>query len=122
MSNLKFVYIRNEWKKRDITIVSNLVREGDKNIVTCGWAFRSNHDQFIKREGKKLAIERMNSNDPNYSFSFEIKEPKFFDITTIILNKIVTSESTPKKYLRDLEYDLEYFTECAVNGAPHKIW
>ena len=55
--NLKFLYVRNDYKKRDITIASNLVKEGDKTVIKFGWAFRHKKDKFIKKEGRDRAVE-----------------------------------------------------------------
>jgi hypothetical protein len=111
MSNVKCFYIRNEWKKRDITIVSDLFSDKDgKSYIKFGWAFRSNHEkQFIKREGRKLAMERMNSNDVNYSAWFEVSEVKFTSIIADIIRIIMNKETTPQKYIPDLVDDLWYF-------------
>lgn len=124
MSNMKFMYVRNDWKKRDVTIVSDLFTEGDKTFVKCGWAFRCNHDKFIKREGRRLAIERMNTSDPNYSASFEItpSDVKFFKIGAEILSIILQKETTPKKFFSDLGEDLQYFIHCANGSRPNIGW
>lgn len=117
MSKCKYLYVRNYWKKRDITIVSDLVDRDDKTFVRCGWAFRCNHDKFIKKEGRKLAYERMTSIDPNYSAEFEIKKEdiSFYKIAAEVLSIVANKESTPKKYLQDIAEDLHYFIHCA-NG------
>lgn len=47
MSKVKYLYVRNPWDRRDITIASDIVEENGKKFVKFGWAFRSNHDQFI---------------------------------------------------------------------------
>lgn len=118
MSNLKYLYVRNIYKKRDITIVSDVYDENGKTYVKAAWAFRCNHDKFIKKEGRKVALERLNVLDPNYSTVFETEEVKFYHIAAIILSEILTSQSTPKKYLEDIHDDLRYFTECALHGRP----
>ena len=118
MSNMKFLYVRNEWKKRDITIVSDLSVDEEFATVCCGWSFRSNHDkQFIKKEGRKLALDRMNSSDNMYSATFKISKEdiSFFKISAEILSIIHQKETTPKKYLNDISEDLSYFIHCA-NG------
>lgn len=109
MNNIKTFYIRNFEKKRDLTIVSNLIEIDGKNVIKCGWAFRSNHDQFKKKEGRSIASERMNSNDPNYSTTFEVGAPSFKDIAGKILETILNRESTPRKYIDDIQWDYNYF-------------
>lgn len=118
MSNLKYLYVRNMYRKRDITIVSDVFDENGKTYVKAAWTFRCNHDKFIKREGRKLALERLDSSDPNYSTIFETEEVKFYHIAAIILSEILVNPSTPRKYLEDIHDDLRYFTECALNGKP----
>lgn len=118
MNNLKYLYVRNLYRNRDVTIVSNLTESDGKYYVNCGWAFRSNHDIFVKKEGRKLALERMNSSDPEYSATFLIENPKFFDISSNVLSAIIQKSSTPRKYIKDLTDDLFYFSHCAVNGVP----
>lgn len=124
MSKCKYLYIRNEWKKRDITIVSDLVDKDDKVFVRCGWAFRCNHDKFIKREGRKLALERMESLDTDYSAEFEIKREdiSFFKIASEILSIIADKQSTPKKYIQDIAEDLHYFIHCANGFSANSRW
>lgn len=118
MSKCKYLYVRNDWKKRDITIVSDLVDREDKTFVRCGWAFRCNHDKFIKKEGRKIAYDRMDRLDPNYSVEFEItpENISFYKIASEILSVIANKESTPKKYIGDIAEDLHYFIHCA-NGV-----
>ncbi len=110
MSNIKTFYIRNFKKNRDITIVSDLIEVDGKHIVKCGWAFRSNHDQFKKKEGRAIAQTRMNSNDENYTCVFEVETPKFKDISSKILENIIANKHTPKKYIKDIEWDYNYFS------------
>lgn len=96
MSNCKYLYVRNDWYKRNITIVSDLVEENGKKVVKCAWAFCSNKDKFIKKEGRQLALERLNNNDPAYSSSFEVETFKFYDIAAHILACIHQHPTTPK--------------------------
>lgn len=110
MNNIKVFYVRNDWKKRDITIVSNLIEQDGKKVVKCGWSFRSNHDQFIKKEGREIATTRMNGNDPAYSISFEVDEPKFRTISVNILKSILSKSTTPRKYIQDIEYEIDYLS------------
>jgi hypothetical protein len=124
MSNVKFLYVRNEWKNRDITIVSNLFDEGDKTFVKFAWAFRNNHDKFKKAEGRKIALERLESNDSNYSDVFEIEKDKikFFNIATDILSIISQKENTPRKYIDDICEDLHYYIHCSNGGHTKEYW
>lgn len=120
MSNVKYFYVRNDYKKRDVTIVSDILTDGEKCFVKAAWSFRSNHDKFIKREGRKIALERLKCSDVDYSALIEIEKEdiKFFEIVSRILGTILVKESTPKKYLDDLSEDFRYYTECAVHGRP----
>lgn len=113
MGNTKVFYVRNDPKKRDITIVSDLQEVDGKKVVKFAWAFRSNHDTFIKREGKVLARERLEYNDPNYSSFFEVDNPKFRSISANILKNILLNKNTPRKYFEDIEFDIEYFENDA---------
>ncbi len=108
MSNIKFMYVRNPWKKRDITIVSDIVESEGKVFVKTGWAFRSNHDKFIKKEGRNLALERMNSSDEDYSEVLEIGKKNYYDIALVILSHIYNKYSTPRKYLNDISWEIQY--------------
>lgn len=117
-NNVKYLYVRNDWNKRNITIASDLVEEDGKKMVKCAWAFCSNKDKFIKKEGRQIALERLNTNDPAYSASFSVEEYRFYDIAAAILDQIIRHPNTPKKYLRDIEDDLSYFAHCSVNGTP----
>lgn len=126
MTNIKYMYVRNMWKNRDITIVSNLFEKDDKTYVQCGWTFRHSKDkQFIKKEGRKIALERMSSQDEAYSTTFEIdkQDAKFFKICTEILSRILEKESTPKKYLVDIAEDLHYFAYFSdQERTPKECW
>lgn len=122
MPNVKYFYVRNDWKKRDITIVSETFEEEGRKFVRCGWAFRSNHDKFVKKEGRTIALKRMQSEENNYSAVFEVEEFKFFNITSKILEAILTCPTTPRKYIDDIVQDLEYFTHCSVNGVVKWSW
>lgn len=124
MSNVKYLYVRNEWKNRDITIVSNLIDEGDQTFVKFAWAFRSNHDKFKKSEGRKLSFERLENSDPTYSDSFPIEKNKikFFNIASEILSKISQNENTPKKYMDDICQELCYYIHCSNGGHTQKYW
>lgn len=124
MSNVKFLYVRNEWKKRDITIVSNLFDEEDKVFVKFAWAFRSNHDNFKKADGRKLALERLELGDVKYSDQFEINKSdiQFFKIATEILSVISNNPNTPRKYLDDIAEDLSYYVHRAMGGHSKLQW
>lgn len=110
MSNIKTFYVRNSLKNRDLTIVSDLIEIDGRKIVKCGWAFRSNHDQFKKKEGRAIAQHRMNVNDERYTCIFEVETPKFRDISSKILENIIANKNTPKKYIQDIEWDYNYFS------------
>lgn len=126
MTNIKYMYVRNMWKNRDITIVSNLIEKDDKTFVQCGWTFRHSKDkQFIKREGRKIALERMNNQDKDYSATFEIEkqDAKFFKICAGILSQILEKETTPNKYKNDIADDLYYFAYFSTNDrTPKECW
>lgn len=120
MSNVKYLYVRNSYKKRDITIVSDLFDSDGKVFIRCGWAFRCNHDKFIKREGRKLAFDRMINSDENFSAVIEVdrNDIKFYNIASLILSEISSKNSTPRKYVDDINDDLLYFTKCSLDGKP----
>jgi len=113
MSNMKFMYVRNDWKKRHITIVSDIVELEGKEFIKIGWAFRSNHDKFVKKEGRALALERMNSSDEKYSEVLEIGKRSYYDIALVILSHIYNSRFTPRKYLNDISWEIQY---CIMNA------
>lgn len=118
MNNMKVFYVRNDYRKRDITIVSDLQEVNGKNVVKFSWAFRSNHDKFVKKEGKNLAKQRLQDNDPHYTSSFEIEEPKFRSICAKILENILQNKNTPKKYIEDIEWDIHYFENDSHWKSP----
>lgn len=105
------MYVRNECKKRDVTIVSNLIKEGDETFVEFAWSFRHKNDKFIKREGRKIVLERLQNNDADYSATIQIapKNVKFFDIAVEILESIANNPNTPKIYKRDIMEDMSYY-------------
>jgi len=109
MSNVKFLYVRNSWDRRDISIASDIVDDNGKKYVKFGWAFRSNHDQFIKRDGRDISLNRMITNDERYSAKVEINEFKFYDIAEAMLQVIINSPYTPKKFIEDLASDIYYY-------------
>ena len=114
--NLKFLYVRNDYKKRDITIASNLVKEGDKTVIKFGWAFRHKKDKFIKKEGRDRAVERMNSGDVDYSHQIELSDDEvgFYSIALKVLNFILSKETTPRIYFNDLLEDIQYYNYVNV--------
>lgn len=122
MSKVKYFYVRNECKKRDITIASEIFDEDGQKYVKFGWSFRSNHDQFIKREGRKLAFERMTSGQPGFSATVAVDDFKFYDLIAKILDAILTCPTTPRKYIDDISEDLYFFASCAVRGKPKWDW
>jgi hypothetical protein len=102
MADVKFKYVRNERKKIAMTLVTSLERRSDGNLVKCGWAFASNHDTFKKKEGRELAINRMNSDDVDYSFSFFIDSPTHYGITDQALRIVANNIKTPRKYKEEI--------------------
>jgi len=110
MSNMKFSYIRNPEKKRDVTIVSNIFYVDEKPFIEYGYSFRSNHDVFKKKEGRKFATQRMVSRDSKYSGVISIDTITHNRIMSGILIKILeNSEHIPKKFLIDIEEKLSYY-------------
>lgn len=109
--NIKYLYVRNEYKKRDVTVVSNLFDEDGKTFIKFAWSFRHKNDQFIKREGRRVALERLQNNDPNYSAMVQVEpeKVKFFDLAVEILESIANSPYTPKVYKRDIAEDMQYY-------------
>jgi hypothetical protein len=122
MSKVKYFYVRNDWKKRDITIASEIFDENGVKFVKFGWAFRCNHDKFVKKEGRQIAIRRMADQEAGYSAIVQVEDFKFYDLVTRILDAIVSCPTTPKKYIDDISQDLHYFAHCAVNGKPKWDW
>lgn len=123
--NRKYLYVRNDYRKRDITIVSDLLDRGDTFVVNFAWTFRSNkEEQFIKKVGRKIAVERLESNDPTYSDFVEIPkdEVNFYNIAYAVLVKIWENQATPIKFLEDLEEDARYFKFCSENGREKMSW
>lgn len=109
MPNVKFLYVRNSWDRRDISIASDIIDDNGKKYVKFGWAFRSNHDQFIKRDGRDISLNRMITNDEKYSAKVEIEEFKFYDIAEKMLHVIADSPYTPKKFKEDIFSDIRYY-------------
>lgn len=121
MSNIKYLYVRNEWKNRDITIVSDLFEKEGKTFVKFAWAFRNKKDKFIKREGRKIALSRLENEDPNFSSLIEIEPEKvgFYAIASKILNGIISTKTTPKMYIDDISENLHFFE--FFSKMPKKI-
>lgn len=111
MSNVKYMYVRNDFYNRDITIVSDLVETEGKYRVNCAWTFRNKKDKFVKKEGRKIAFERMQNNDANYSASFviEASNVNFYYIACNILDQIFNNVNTPEIYINDIYLDKEYY-------------
>jgi len=109
MNNCKFLYVRNEYRNRDVTIVSDIFSEGDKKFVKFAWTFRNNHDKFVKKEGAKIALQRLEMMEQGYSALVEVEEFKFYKLATKILSTILESNKTPVKFIEDISADLDYF-------------
>lgn len=120
MSIRNFLYVRNPFKKRDITIVSEIFEEDEKKFVKFAWTFRSNHDQFIKREGRKVALERLNNKDQCFA-EVEVDQFSFYEIAATIVSTIFSNKDTPKKYLDDLNEDFSYYKNCLEYGKPELV-
>ena len=113
----KYLYVRNDWKRRYITIVSEVFTEGEKSLVKFAWTFCHNKDKFIKKEGKKLVDERFDEMTPGYSGVAEVAELNFHRISYVILGHIFNAENTPFKYLDDIQDDMFYYLQFS-NGKP----
>lgn len=118
MNNCKFLYVRNEFRNRDVTIVSDIFREDDKNFVRFAWTFRNNKDKFVKKEGAKIALERLENMEPGYSAVVEVEEFKFYSLASKILSTILESSKTPEKFVDDISTDLDYFNYRSTNEKP----
>lgn len=118
MNNCKFLYVRNEFRNRDVTIVSDIFREDDKNFVRFAWTFRNSKDKFIKKEGAKIALERLENMEPGYSAVVEVEEFKFYSLAGKILSTILESSKTPDKFVYDISTDLNYFNYRSKNEKP----
>lgn len=110
MKNLKYLYVRNTEKRRDITVVSSIKDVGENEVeVSCAWTFRNNHDKLFKKSiGREIALNRLNNKDDRYFTSFIISksEKNTFVICIKLLNKILENVNTPKKYLEDIEFEI----------------
>jgi hypothetical protein len=102
--NVKYFYLRNDYNNRDVTIVTSVVPENNKYRVDFAWAFRSNHDQFVKKLGRGVVDVRLQLNDPNYSDTIWVDEKKSRKIKFEILKRLLTKESTPQKYIEDISW------------------
>jgi hypothetical protein len=111
------MYVRNEEKNRDITIVSDLIEENGNYFIKCAWAFRHRTDKFIKREGRKLALERLNSADEKFSTKFQLdpERVRFFNIAAEILSNILSKENTPKRFIKDILWDMDFFNYLSLS-------
>lgn len=118
MNNCKFLYVRNEFRNRDVTIVSDIFKENGKKFVKFAWTFRNNKDKFIKKEGAKIALERLKNMEPGYSSIVEVEEFKFYSLASTILSTILESNKTPEKFVFDISTDLDYFNYRAKNKKP----
>lgn len=113
----KYLYVRNDWKRRYITIVSEIFTENDKKFVKFAWTFCHNKDKFIKREGKKIVNERFENMTEGYSGVTEVSEFKFHKLSYVILDHIFNSKNIPCKYLDDIQDDMFYYLQFS-NGKP----
>ena len=118
MNNCKFLYIRNEYRNRDVTIISDIFSEGDKKFVKFAWTFRNNRDKFVKKEGAKIALERLETMEPGYSALVEVDEFKFYKLAAKILSIILESNKTPLKFIDDISTELDYFNFRSNNKKP----
>lgn len=128
--NTKFLYVRNPQKKRDVSICSTLDVNNDEVTITYGYSFRSNHDQFVKRDGRALSYDRMirirdylpSDSSENYagSFSMEKKEMSYYTVAIQILEKILDNPTTPKKYKEDVVGEIE-FLKNRMNSRNERV-
>jgi len=109
MNKVKFSYVRNPKRKRDVTIVSNIFFVNEKPFVEFGYAFRSNHDTFKKVEGRRFATERMALRDPKFSGIIEIQEIRHKKIMAGILKEILENKDIPLKFVDDLQASLNFY-------------
>lgn len=116
ISRKKYLYVRNPWKKRDITIVSDILTKEGKTFVKCAWSFRHKADKFIKKEGREIVNSRFETGDPNFSAEFEIPSDKvrFYNIAANILANILSKDSTPKMYFNDILSDMHYYSYLSI--------
>jgi hypothetical protein len=109
---MKFYYIRNPQKNRDITIVSNIINENDYHYVEFGFTLRNNHDIFKKREGRHFAEQRLYKKDEKFSGKLKIEHIKHKEIMFSILNNILINPHVPKKFIPDIENSIKYLNEA----------
>lgn len=112
MSNVKFLYVRNPFQRRDITIASDLIEDKNGPKIKFAWTFRRNDEEFIKKLGRDVAMDRLVNADPQYSAELPVEEVRFYGISKQILEHICNQPTTPKKYLNDLFEDLYYYDYC----------
>lgn len=108
MSKMKFYYVRNPKKNRDITIVSNVFYVDNKPFVEFGYTFRNNHDLFKKEEGRQYAVSRMRDRTPEYSGTVALFDVKHKEIMTVILDWIISQDNVPKKFRPDIKNAIEH--------------
>lgn len=111
--NVKFFYVRNPFKKRDITICSNLEIVDGVPTVHYGVSFRNNHDKFIKREGRDCSLKRMVSRDKKYSGTVVANVVSYYDISINVLKDLL-SHDIPRKYVKDIQDEIIFLKERAI--------
>lgn len=112
--NVKFFYVRNPFKNRDITICSNLeIVEGIPRIHY-GFSFRNNHDKFVKKEGRDCSLQRMIRKDKKYSGMITAEKITYYDISIGVLQDILNHD-IPKKYINDLNDEILFLRDRSLN-------
>lgn len=129
----KTYYVRNDFKKLAVTIVSSVEKVmrpswfsafgiGKPTFQYCikaGWAFRSNKDDFIKKEGREIAEFRMNE-QIDYSCEFIVDSLSHRGITKRIIENILRDSKTPWKYRKELEEELYYLDNYTSTTFYHR--
>lgn len=104
MNDVKYFYVRNPYDRRDVTVVTRVRPYGAIYKVEFAWAFRSNHDDFVKRLGRELVDARLDTKDSNfYSYIF-VDEKRSGVIKFEILLELLKNPNTPKKFLEDISW------------------
>ena len=106
--NSKCTYIRNDKNKRAITIMSVVSHYDNGDIeIEAAWSFRNRLDQFIKKEGKRLAKARLDIKSISHYHKFTVDTLTYKEIALEITTKILESYSTPPSYYNDLKNELK---------------
>lgn len=104
----KCTYIRNDKNKRAITIMSVASHYDNGDIeIEAAWSFRNKLDQFMKKEGKRLAKARLDIQSISHYCKFKVDKLAYKEIAVVVATNILESYSTPPSYYNDLKNELK---------------